>query len=422
MDHEASVMDRLRAETHAQHRQVEEQPLFKALAAHDLPLESYVGLLNALATVYAALEQSVTQTTHPAVVAVWHDQMQKLPLLQRDLAFFKRQDEMPAATLHALLCSDHIRRSADSDPVSLLGYLYVLEGSTLGGIVLRSQVARAFKLKGPEGLAYLSSYDKQVKAQWEQFTRHMNGLRLSEAEQRRVVETARQTFSSIERVVRALYPIPEQAMSELVSALNPEAGSHAIANDPREIEAALQAGARSWQQFPYYEWRYGERGRRFTWSDSSWIVTLTQHSAAVVYHQINWLGRLLAARGMPRWLLEQHLYVLHEELTRAIPEKRHDYAILAQVARRLHEERRAQIDDQAFQALVAAFKAQVGPEWSEQMRGVGAMLVAAVADEKQGIKQAVTSLEAALTDPDRLPQVWINAVQSLIKQARNHQQ
>lgn len=401
---------------------VEAQPFFNALAANDLPLESYVGLLSALAIVYAALEEEALAAVHPAVVAIWQDTMRKLQLLQRDLAYFKQHalPEMPVATLHALILAEQLRRTARDEPTALLGYLYVFEGSTLGGIVLRSQVAQVFKLKDRNGLAYLSSYDKKISASWQEFSRRMNGARLSMSEQDRIVETADRTFAGIEQIVQALYPIPEQEMAAMVQALNPEAGSHAIANDPREIEAAMRAGERSWRQIPYYEWRYGERGRRFTWSDSSWIVTLTRHSEAVATHQLDWLSRVLASRGMPRWLLEQHLQVLHDELVRAVPENRHQYVLLAHQAARLRDLRQQQIDEPTFQALAAEFQALVGPQWAERFAGTDYLLVSAVADERSGIKLAVTSVEQALADPQQFPQQWIDAVHLIIDKARKH--
>jgi hypothetical protein len=205
-----------------------------------------------------------------------------------------------------------------------------------------------------------------------------------------------------------------------VPALNPQAGSHAIPNDLREIRAALQAGERSWQRFPYYEWRYGSRGRRFTRSDSAWIVTLTDHRQALVDQQITWLGGLLASRGMPQWLLELHLETLHQELVDAVPEKREAYAKLLHAAAMLRDMRRAPIRDDVFHALSAEFEALVGPEWSNRLPRTGGLLVAAVADEKAGISNAVTSLEGWMTDPARFPETWIAAVHTTLRKAREY--
>lgn len=55
--------------------------------------------------------------------------------------------------------------------------------------------------------------------------------------------------------------------------LNPEAGEHAISADPGEQAAAEAATRLSWREFPYYAKRYGERGWRFSLSDSGWLQT-----------------------------------------------------------------------------------------------------------------------------------------------------
>src|ERR671938_675891 len=58
------------------------------------------------------------------------------------------------------------------------------------------------------------------------------------------------------------------------NALNADAGSHAVTADPLELAAIERAAERSWAAWPYMERWYGERGRRFTRSDSGWIAIL----------------------------------------------------------------------------------------------------------------------------------------------------
>ncbi len=90
---------------------------------------------------------------HAAVGAVWSESLRKLPLLERDLQYFAAQalPPIPAAALQALVMCQELRWRAAEDPLSLLGYLYVVEGATLGGAVLRVEVARHFGLRAPEG-------------------------------------------------------------------------------------------------------------------------------------------------------------------------------------------------------------------------------------------------------------------------------
>jgi hypothetical protein len=121
---------------------------------------------------------------------------------------------------------------------------------------------------------------------------------------------------------------------------------------------------------------------------------------------------------MPRWLLERHLYKLYEELSAAVPDQAHLYARLNQTADGLREQRCRYIDDQALAAHTAAFDAQVDDEWIVRLPKTGGLLAAAVADEKAGIVQAVTSIEGWMTDASRFPDPWIEAVHTIIQAAR----
>lgn len=422
MSYIVPVMDRLRGETREQHLQVEALPFFNALNAKELPLASYVGFLRALSIVYEVLEQAMQQARHPRLNAVWEDGLRKLPLIDRDLAYFQPRalPDAAVALLRAHLLTQHVRRRNHDHPVSLLGYLYVLEGSTLGGLVVKEQVARAFRLSQAEGLAYLSGYEKQTRARWREFTDRMNSVVVDVMEQDHVVAAAQEAFSGIGQIIEALYPFEAPAAGDLVRTLNPAAGSHAIPHDARELQAALRAGERSWRKFPYYQWRYGERGQQFTRSDSGWLVTLSMHQPVVVNQQIRWLGRVLSSRGMPQWMLELHLNTLHEELAGAVPENRQLYGRLQAAADGLRDLRRQYISDQVLEALITQFDHNVGSEWSAKLPLTGGLLAAAVADEHIGIAQAVTNIETWLTDASRFPGPWIEAVQKTIQAARQH--
>ena len=54
-----SLMEELKAVTFSAHAQLQTAPLFQALAACQLPLESYVGQLRALLAIHGAIEQAL---------------------------------------------------------------------------------------------------------------------------------------------------------------------------------------------------------------------------------------------------------------------------------------------------------------------------------------------------------------------------
>lgn len=219
-------------------------------------------------------------------------------------------------------------------------------------------------------------------------------------------------------IVAAMPQTPRPLRTGPASALNPEAGDHAVTTDPRELQAALGAGERTQQRFPYYERRYGERGRAFTRSDSAWVVSLAARPDGVVEQQLRWLGGVLSARGMPRWLLETHLETLHAELVVAVPDHRSSYDILLRVAATFREERFSHLDEATTAELAESFHTRLAPGADEGLSEAGALMVAAVSDERNGVHGAVGSLMDWLADPSRFSEAWVDAATETVATAR----
>jgi hypothetical protein len=208
-------------------------------------------------------------------------------------------------------------------------------------------------------------------------------------------------------------------MPELGAGLiNPSAGSYPVTSDPREVAASVAAGERSWSEFPYYEARYGDRGRLFGHSDSAWLSLVAAGPQSQVNAEVLWLGSVLSSRGMPQYLLERHLEFLHEELCAAVPEKRDVYERLRAAAQMLRDLRTAQIGEEYCGRLAAEFDERVGAEWHARFPHMGALLVSAAADERLGIGRAVPVLEEWVIDPERFPPEWIEAAQDTLRKAR----
>lgn len=199
--------------------------------------------------------------------------------------------------------------------------------------------------------------------------------------------------------------------------INPEAGDHAVSADPVEQAAAEAAVRASWRESPYYPKRYGERGWRFSLSDTGWIQTLTQVTRAEARIQVRWLGGLLAARGMPMYLLERHLIHLHGELVKARPDQAARYQTLSSCADFLRDTRLAKIPQATFDELAQSFEERVRG-CPRHVANMGYVIVAAVADERGGVANVVESLESWLCDPARFDATWVDAVKETIAAAR----
>jgi hypothetical protein len=242
----------------------------------------------------------------------------------------------------------------------------------------------------------------------------MNDLPLSAEERDSIAQATTVFFSHLEMVFQALYPLKSESKTILATTINPEAGRHAVPADPAELQAALRAGERCWRRFPYFEQRFGERGLRFTKSDGAWLGTLFRSEPEQILQQVRWLGRLLAARGMPTLLLQVKLEMLVEELSAATPAKQAEYQKLLPASTALLEARRKHLSDVQVEHIATAFDAAVGPEWTAKLPHTGALLACAVADDAGEFEGAVKSLKPWLTDPARFPAAWIAAVESAL--------
>jgi hypothetical protein len=200
---------------------------------------------------------------------------------------------------------------------------------------------------------------------------------------------------------------------------HPEIGNHSLPDNPLEVEAALRAGQYSWQICPYYTLRYAERGERFTRSDSGYLVTLTQQDSETVQKQVDWLADVLANRGMPTWLLEQHLRVLYKELCMVLPENSLLYEKLLVAAEAMTARRTHRISEAKTAELVADFQKSVAiDEWATHLPEAGMLVVTAVADEANHIEQAVPSLISWLTSSERFSMTWKLAIGATLAKAR----
>jgi len=195
---------------------------------------------------------------------------------------------------------------------------------------------------------------------------------------------------------------------------NADAGQYPLPDDPREIAAVLQATQRCYDAHPYFMARYGARGLAFTNSDGGWLVGLSNTAQSHVHEQVAWLSDLLAARGMPSWLMELHLLLLHQALRERLPGEGQRFAKLRRAATRLRQQRCARMAQADFDAIAAYFEAQAGPE----LANAGRLIVAAVCDERGGRDQAVPSLLKWLADPGRFTARWCAAVDVAVAQAR----
>lgn len=198
--------------------------------------------------------------------------------------------------------------------------------------------------------------------------------------------------------------------------VNPDAGSHEIIADPELLAACERAVDRTYEAHPYYSARYADRGRRFSSSDSGWLVMVAGAAREEAARQVAWLARVLAGRGMPTVLLEHHLSILAEEV-REVGTRDDVAEALAEISAAMRAERHTAIDGAATARLEQEFDATT-PGEPGRVERIGLLLVAAVADEARGLRNVVDSLMTWVGDVERFSPEWVAAAGRTVEQAR----
>lgn len=415
-----NLMDALKEAIRERHARMEALPFITALTNRELPLESYVGQLRAMAVIQGTFEHELALLPMEEIRTLLQSRSSRLVHLRRDLSVFDPlfiADNLDALE-HARSIAESIRRYRVEQPTNLLGILYVLEGTTLGNASHLPDVLATFGRRTAETAHYYTGYGDRTAEYWQEFRCAMNALPMDQDGCERLVLVANTFFDQLEALFSTLYPMQSARQGFTAGMLNPEAGDHAVPGDAREVAAAVAAARRCREEFPYFDERYQERGRSFAKSDAAWLVTLAELPEAQLLSQVEWLGRVLANRGMPRITLERQLELLHEELTAAVPEKVVQYRILLEAADSLKAERLSQIPQETFDELAQQFESVTDGELQGRLKNTGSLIVAAIADEAAGICEAATSLLTWLVDAERFSGEWIAAVRQTEEKAR----
>ena len=181
-----AVLSALRTGTHTLHVALEQRlPFFSAT----LDRAHYTRLLSAYFGFYQPLEDALL---HSAFIPEGFDLqarlktqalVQDLQALGDDPGALPRCLTLPA--LHSEAC--------------VLGVLYVLEGATLGGNILRKQIAQHLGLDTHSGGSFLYVYGEDTGRRWKTFMAFLGSVQLDEHAQREAVHAACSTFSCFEQ-------------------------------------------------------------------------------------------------------------------------------------------------------------------------------------------------------------------------------
>lgn len=183
------VLQDLRAGTAELHIALEKRlPFF----SDTLDIQAFVQLMQAYYGFYLPLESALQQS---AAIPADFDLAPRL------------KAQTLRADLHALGVSAEALANlplCDQLPLitsgaACLGALYVLEGATLGGQILRREISTRLGLEADNGAAFLDIYGAATGRRWRDFIEYLSNRPMDAGEREAVVTAAQSTFSCFER-------------------------------------------------------------------------------------------------------------------------------------------------------------------------------------------------------------------------------
>ena len=364
-------------------------PIFASHIGGGLPLASTVSSLRSLAVVHSIVETALERVAHSELTALSASTPRIAPALlaQLDALHAELTPSLTRPLKLSLAYANEVLGDTDAT-MTLIGARFAL-------LAAQPYHCAPGATRGDEA-AYLAQVD---------------ALQLTEHETERVVRAAARGVAWFGQMCHALFPYEDGDVQFLVTGINPEAGQHGMPQDPREIALALRAGRAAWEQFPYLGQRFGERGVRFTSSDSCWLVWLTQLPTTRVTTQLDWLRGVLASRGIPTLILETHLRTIAAALASEFPARAEQSTRFDDFLANRDRERRAL--GEPFSIAIAQAESLLNhiPGFATPL--AAALIASAWIDEHAGIDHALDSALDWFTDPMRFSPASIAHVHAL---------
>lgn len=176
------LTDRLRTETRPHHATLESVVgLAGSVEHHTALLRGFWGFLH-------PWETAVLASPHAALLAG----REKSALLAADLGHFG----LTPAEINALPLCDEL--PATDTASAVLGSLYVIEGSTLGGQMISRHLEGTLGLRDGRGYRYFQSYGAAVPARWNDFKKLLLA-HSSPGNDESIIASAANTFALLHR-------------------------------------------------------------------------------------------------------------------------------------------------------------------------------------------------------------------------------
>lgn len=186
----------LREGTHAEHVRLNQHPLLRGITRPDYPMSMYKLVLVAYFHFYGAVEDAIDRTLDSLEVSFSYAPRRKLQWIRDDLEKLGIDPEdarfLPATPLIPL---------AVMNLGQLVGVLYTIEGSSLGGQVISRHLATHLGLMPANGARFFFGYGEQIPEFWREFEMFIDATLTNDEAKNGARDYARKTFALMERIL-----------------------------------------------------------------------------------------------------------------------------------------------------------------------------------------------------------------------------
>lgn len=190
-----SLLQALRRETESLHRSLEKSDRLRSLLSPELTRNEYGEILIRFHALYEILESDVLDRREWQEAGFDFVPRLKLPLLRRDLDFLGMNEDarcgLPDRNV-SFRCGDF---------PSLLGTLYVTEGSTLGGQIIARHLTQNLDIGPASGASFFHGYGSDTGRRWREFCALLGTYSKRISDPQRVVGAACHAFATFEEIM-----------------------------------------------------------------------------------------------------------------------------------------------------------------------------------------------------------------------------
>jgi heme oxygenase (biliverdin-IX-beta and delta-forming) len=183
-----SLRDELRASTQLQHEAIEHT---LNIMRDDVTMADYVGYLCSLYGYYRVLEFRLIAGDSIFCNNLLNlNRRQKVEKLAADISMLcgaERLAKIPVCQFTPPI----------ANATAVVGCSYVLEGSTLGAMIMYRHLHKCLKVSADRGASFVYGYGKQTAIQWKRFVQAIETMTFRPSERKECVDAAIATFDTM---------------------------------------------------------------------------------------------------------------------------------------------------------------------------------------------------------------------------------